>query len=302
MAWAGDTACPGSYTPITFGSATNPIGAANGCYATDVNFTNFGLTNSVGGSPAPTAPTIGQVYLESASNATNQVIWLTSSAGCGSWCANGGGYSFFSCPGLPNTDCGTFYQPGSVQSQTSFTATVNPALVSLPPGQYYAITSMALNPSAISNSGGYFQSTYTYNGSTYNYESDSIVEQVESYCVGVSSAAECTSANQGQIVYYTQNTSTGTNTQSYAYEPGFVLSGCSNCVTFAGPGYTQIYVQDTVYVALVGTGLVNGGVMANSFGESLETPEPSTFWLLASGLGAVAWLRRKTGRPLSFNK
>ena len=293
--WAGIGQCSSTATSLS-------SYVSNGCYVADLNFTNIAITSSVQGSPAPSAPTLSQIDLQSIlGTSTAQAIQLSSptsglacAPGTTLWCANQGGYIFSeTCSYQVGTDCGTFYQPGFLNSQTSFTATVNQDAASPPAGSYYAITQLAISASGIQNTGGYYQGTYYYDeaGEGYiseNYTDESYLEYGELYCVGVSSSSGCTGANEGEIYLYFENGPSGAFSGSAVYGPGDVYLGAGNSVSFAGPGYTQIYIQDFIDLDWVGSGAVSVGTISNTFGESLETLEPSTFSLLAAGLGAAA--------------
>ncbi len=292
-AWAGIGQCSTTATSLS-------SYLSNGCYAGDVNFTNLGVTGSIAGSPPPTAPTIGQIDLGIIfENSTAQTLQFSAPGACGPgtlFCVNQGGYFYSqSCTGLSGNSCGTFYQPSQIVSTTSYAASVNPALGSPPAGEYYAITQLSLSPT-LQNTGGYVSGTYFYNpGSGYvseSYEEDSFAEVYELYCVGVSSSSGCATANEGEIVTFLENGSAGTTSLSYAYGPGFVFLGNGNTVSFANPGYTQIFIQDTDFVQWAASGTVDAPFFLNSFGETAETPEPSSFFLLAAGLGGAALLRR----------
>jgi hypothetical protein len=258
--WATDASCPGSPTNVLFGSGTNPTGAANGCSVVNLNFTNIGVNGN--------GPNILQV--DAAGSGTTTALPMsvtfsapTSGSGCAAgttlWCAS-------------STD-------SVVETLVSYTAAVNQSLVAPPPNEYFAVTSLTLALGSPANNGGNFSELY--------------VE--ETYCVGVSTSAGCTTANTGVIEYVSENVSGSVSSSFTACQPGETVCTSSATVTFANPGYTQIYITDLVEPSWNVSGTVSLGSVTNTYDETAETPEPATFSLLVAGL-AAAWLLGKMGR------
>jgi hypothetical protein len=238
---------------------------ANGCATADLNFTNFGDTAFGSG------PTIGQVDLTGTGSLVSLISLAftaptSSASGCGAgttlWCINSAG-----------ENANTF----------GYIATVNQSQASPPAGDHYAITSLTLSVGAANDT-----------------SRDNDMQITEDYCVGVSSAAACSSANEGGLVFFLAVSGAGVGTTTLeACNPGETVC-VNNSLTenFSGQGFTQIFIMPEITLSYTGgTGSISLGTFTNSFGETLESPEPSTFFLLAASLGTTAWFRRrKRGR------
>jgi len=260
----------------------------NGCAAVDLSFSNFGLSASNTGENGFVTPTLANtaVYSTNSGSSGNTVgpISLTiNPVTGGDWDAStgdnaGNGNMVFTVSYAVMTHNGGFWNGGS-----------GPTYAAPNPGYDWFLDVITPTISGVANNS--VSSTQT-------------ITVLTTLCLGQTSIAGCTGANQATIlatipetpgaISYTCNGNAG--------GVGFNFS-CTNGVVNINNAFhaTQVGVSSAFtmnHVAAFGTGapLIDLNSYTLSYSQFADTPEPSTFGLLGSALAGLGFLARRRRR------
>jgi hypothetical protein len=241
----------------------------------DKSFTNWSVTSSTTlGNGVPSASDI-QLYASGnppSGNILNPIsLFFLTAPPAPLWQAkNGGGF----------TEDIDFI----VTAHTGGTYTGGTYPVPATPGLSWAISQLSVFPSGTTGNG-------TASGDT-----------TYSFCIGATTVVGCPAAKLGSInAHFSAPGAAATFTCMFA---GCYGAG-SNSLDLSSAQATEIAFQVTITFSTAGPGSSIGypayGAVGMSFGEFATalptgTPEPSTFWLIGSGLTIVGLLRYRRGK------
>jgi hypothetical protein len=282
-AWATVSAC----STAAGGAAISTYGAqatTNGCAYIDKSFTDFGIAGTLGSTALNTNLTLAGSTL-SGSSGTAFADFINPN-----WTVNSGGTGTATVNYVVQS-----HQSGEVFNGYTFTNGSN-GFVDPPAGDAWTINSIVADLSAgrVTSIGG-------------NGPQDAAVLK-EAFCLGdasLSTTGACAAA-AGSAYGFIQITNTaGGYTYSCQGLGGVAVAGCNSggfsvtgigVVSFAlATHQSAISIFDTLTLnSHSGTGHVTTvSDFSNNFGESADSPEPSTFVLFGSALGFICMRYRR---------
>jgi hypothetical protein len=258
--WATNTSCSGTYT---LDSSTG-LPSGSGCEQGDKLFSMFSTYVNNGTPPAP--DTISVVF-----SGTNPAGPITAN---------------FTSPGWVNTS-----NTGSIflYNDTQVDQVANPG---------YVLTGFDLDPGS-----------FVFPNTCLNPSSCDSIQIITEFCTNAATS-NCSSgdANFGEFVYLAGATS-GITDQQYCYGNGAATNACTNgaytgatAVTFdPSLDITSIFVTNWVIITNYDDNNVTLNGFSNDYYEALASgvPEPGSFFMLGTAIGALALIRRRTAVRLN---
>jgi hypothetical protein len=183
--------------------------------------------------------------------------------------------------------------------QSTFTATIDPAQWPAPPGEHYAITTVTLTVGNPIMTGGFAKPN---SGNNIGSGGSELAARAF-LCLGGPLFGTCTGPTT-EIDFEIDNlgpANGGIQTLAFACDNLTCGSGVPGLTySIVTPGVTQIGMELEVFGDWVSSGLVSLDSAGITFGEQLETPEPSTAQLFSAMLlacGLAALRKRCRSRP-----